>query len=34
MEQAGQQTPSPEGQLERLDELRDKREQADTELNT
>lgn len=33
MEQAGQQAPSPEGQLERLEELRAEREQADTELN-
>lgn len=29
MEQAGQQTPSPEGQLERLDELRSQRKQTD-----
>lgn len=29
MEQAGQQTPSPDGQLDRLDELEKQREQAE-----
>lgn len=30
MEQAGQQTPSAEGQLERLDEIQEQREQAES----
>lgn len=29
MEQAGQQAPSPEGQLDRLEELQNQREQAE-----
>jgi len=34
MEQAGQQAPSPEGQLERLDELHEQREQANQQRKT